>query len=318
MAALTLPPFMLLLWTCGDAWTSSCTGWRRRCQAGNALHRELPDCAWSCSARRVLKCDVPTRPRRQSPTWLPRSAASPSPWWNCGTAARWRWCLRSRSSWTSRVCSALLPQQPSVPPKKCSLSAWHLCRSLLLRGAGALRVLRQQLRSPAFACLDEGALGSSVSESSTSGSEGRATHIVRRSRGELQVRCGAPYTSIAEHMGAAPTFQAAGATNSTPCVWPMAPGPLLHLPFKQMNNLNRATAPLPQALGVSALRCWSRTRARAPPASASAAAPPSETSPSSPPRCKLRCSRGGGARWRCADGWARAPVVSLVPFQQDL
>jgi hypothetical protein len=26
--------------TCGAAWTSSCTGWRRRCQAGRNCRRE--------------------------------------------------------------------------------------------------------------------------------------------------------------------------------------------------------------------------------------------------------------------------------------
>lgn len=49
--------------------------------------------------------------------------------------------------------------------------------------AGAVRALRRALRSPAFASIEEGSYGSSVSESSSSGGEGRATTFVRRSRG---------------------------------------------------------------------------------------------------------------------------------------
>lgn len=48
---------------------------------------------------------------------------------------------------------------------------------------GALRALRSHLRSPSFASLDDAAYGASVSESSSSGAEGRATQFVRRSRG---------------------------------------------------------------------------------------------------------------------------------------
>jgi hypothetical protein len=61
--------------------------------------------------------------------------------------------------------------------------------------AGALRALRRQLRSPAFASTEEGSLGSAVSESSSSGPEGRSSQFVRRSRGEREM-CHVP---IADH-----------------------------------------------------------------------------------------------------------------------
>lgn len=48
---------------------------------------------------------------------------------------------------------------------------------------GALRALRRNLRTPTFASLDDAAYGASLSESSSSGAEGRATQFVRRSRG---------------------------------------------------------------------------------------------------------------------------------------
>lgn len=58
--------------------------------------------------------------------------------------------------------------------------------------AGALRALRSHLRSPSFASLDDAAYGASVSESSSSGAEGRATQFVRRSRGlSWPAECGA-------------------------------------------------------------------------------------------------------------------------------
>lgn len=46
-----------------------------------------------------------------------------------------------------------------------------------------MRALRRQLRNPAFGSLEQGSYGSSVSESSSSGPEGRATQFVRRSKG---------------------------------------------------------------------------------------------------------------------------------------
>ncbi|KAL4458849.1 hypothetical protein ABPG75_013714 [Micractinium tetrahymenae] len=48
---------------------------------------------------------------------------------------------------------------------------------------GAVRAVRRHLRNPSFASLDDAAYGASVSESSSSGAEGRATQFVRRSRG---------------------------------------------------------------------------------------------------------------------------------------
>ena len=49
-----------------------------------------------------------------------------------------------------------------------------------MRSAGALRALRRLLRSPG---AGEGFQGSSLSESSSTGIEGRATQFVRRSKG---------------------------------------------------------------------------------------------------------------------------------------
>lgn len=59
----------------------------------------------------------------------------------------------------------------------------------VLSRAGAVRVLRRQLHSPAFASPEEGSYGSSVNESSTSGGEGKATQFVRRSTGTCVPRC---------------------------------------------------------------------------------------------------------------------------------
>ncbi len=50
--------------------------------------------------------------------------------------------------------------------------------------AAALRALRSLLRSPSFSSTEQASFGSSVSESSSSGAEGRATQFVRRSTGE--------------------------------------------------------------------------------------------------------------------------------------
>ena len=61
--------------------------------------------------------------------------------------------------------------------------------------AGALQALRRHLRHPAFASAEQGSFGSSVSESSTSGAEGRATQLVRRSAalGPLTVEVEEPH-----------------------------------------------------------------------------------------------------------------------------
>ncbi|PRW59773.1 cell division cycle 48-like protein [Chlorella sorokiniana] len=72
---------------------------------------------------------------------------------------------------------------------------WSLPQQLDI--PGAVRALRRALRSPAFASVEEGSYGSSVSESSSSGGEGRATTFVRRSRGlgGLTVEVSEPYNA---------------------------------------------------------------------------------------------------------------------------
>lgn len=101
-----------------------------------------------------------------------------------------------------------LPQQLDIPGKLLGLGSWVLMQTAFAAAptsphtrpqtrpchiwlrllpplhAGAVRALRRALRSPAFANVEEGSYGSSVSESSSSGGEGRATTFVRRSRGE--------------------------------------------------------------------------------------------------------------------------------------
>lgn len=95
-----------------------------------------------------------------------------------------------------------LPQELDVPGEPCQASssqagsastalpsAIHSQHPPLTRSsspllpAGALQELRRHLRSPAFTSREEGSWGSTVSESVSSGAEGRATHLVRRSRG---------------------------------------------------------------------------------------------------------------------------------------
>lgn len=99
--------------------------------------------------------------------------------------------LLGLGSWVlMQAAFAEAPKSPHTRPQtRPCLSLHHTLLCLLPPlHAGAVRALRRALRSPAFASVEEGSYGSSVSESSSSGGEGRATTFVRRSRGEAGAR----------------------------------------------------------------------------------------------------------------------------------
>ena len=112
--------------------------------------------------------------------------------------------------------------------------------------AGALRALRRQLRSPAFASTEEGSVGSSVSESSSSGPEGRSSQFVRRSRGEGDMPCHMP---IADHTHCPLKLTAA-------LLLPPFGGHSANTPWCQRHVLCCPALPALPALPCPALQAW--------------------------------------------------------------